>query len=112
MENQLEMEVAQILWELFFDKSIVLGHLPEMKVLKSVGTINMRAVFRNKNIIAAVLEGWKLVKSFGVEEAFIPYDYNYCDFFLEQCMSDFQILEPNWKEILKKECIRLKNTTR
>ena len=112
MENQLEIEVSQILWELFLDRSTVLGHLPEMKVLKSVGTMNMRAVFRNKDIVTAVLEGWKLVKAFGVEEAFIPYDYHYCDFFLGQCMSNFQTLKPDWKEILKKECVRLKNTRR
>lgn len=112
MENQLEIEVAQILWELFFDRSTVLGHLPEMKVLKSVGTMNMRAVFRNKDIISAVLEGWKLVKAFGLEEVFLPYDYCYCDFFLGQCMSNFQTLHPNWKAILDKECVRLKNITR
>ena len=110
--SELKMEVSQILWELFFDRSMVLGHVQELKILKSVGTMNMRAVFRKDEILLAVLEGWACVVKNGLEDKFIPYDYCYCDFFLGQCLIDFQTLRPTWRTIIQSECERMKSRYR
>ena len=104
----LKMEASQILWELFFDRSMVLGHVQELKILRSVGTMNMRAIFRKDEILNAVLEGWRCVRLNDLEDKFIPYDYCYCDFFLGQCMIDFQTLRPTWRTIIQSECDRIK----
>ena len=106
--EDLKMEASQILWELFFDRSMVLGHVPEMKILKSLGTMHMRVIFRQDQILTAVLEGWECVTKNGLEEKFIPYDYCYCDFFLGQCMIDFQTLRPTWMTIIQQECDKIK----
>ena len=89
--TELEVEAAQNLWEAFndlyraCDEDNTEDDTGLVSLRNSMGTVHVRWLLRQKPILSAVVRAWESAPE-DVREKFVPYDWKFCPWFLENCL--------------------------
>lgn len=89
--TELEVEAAQNLWEAFNDlyRACYEDRTDDdtglVSLRNSMGTVHVRWLLRQKPILSAVVRAWDAASE-DVQEMFVPYDWNFCPWFLQNCI--------------------------
>lgn len=89
--TELEVEAAQNLWEAFlsYERECDYESLEDetglVNLRNSMGSVHVRWLLRQKPILSAVVRAWESAPE-DVREKFVPYDWQFCPWFLEHCI--------------------------
>lgn len=89
--TELEVEAAQNLWEAFIayesdcDSECLEDPTGLVDLRRSMGSVHVRWLLRQKHILSAVVRAWEAAPE-DVREKFVPYDWKFCPWFLENCL--------------------------
>lgn len=104
--EERHIEAAQCIWEyvIEFDRIENINPLSR-KAFEDLGIVEFRFRLRNHALLDACEKGFTLIEAFteniAIQEAFIPYDWAYVPFFVENCIDwETVALLPNWRNIL------------
>lgn len=101
-ENRLELllEAAQCIWEAVIEPPM---KKKAEKVRSKVGTVELRYMLRNNELLHACLDGWDIIQATN-DGCMVPYDWKYIPWFVEVCLDwnvhEAQVtLRDEWKAL-------------